>query len=224
MKKYVLFSLFLLAAVSAFAQNLRDSVCIVKEEFSDETKNWLKETADYLNKKGYRKYGEVLNNLDGSTFGSGFVYIAPDGKSYIVTNRHVVPSCEMAVIQFEQTDGTYKEFKDLKIVSSNTDFDLALIELPAGTSNTGLRLATIPVTEGEEIWTAGFPGLAGAPSWQLGKGNVTNATTRIPDLIDPDVSTLIQHSAPTDPGNSGGPLLRKEPEALMKLSVLIHGR
>ncbi len=209
MKRHILLSFFLLTAFSAFAQNLRDSVCIVREEFTDETKNWLKETADYLNKNGYKKYGEVLKNLDGSTFGSGFVYIAPDGKSYIVTNRHVVPSREMAVIQFEQPDGTYKEFKDLKVVSLNTDFDLALIELPAGASNTGLRLATIPVTEGEEIWTAGFPGLVGKPSWQLGKGNITNATTRIPDLIDPAVSTLIQHSAPTDPGNSGGPLLRK---------------
>jgi serine protease Do len=36
---------------------------------------------------------------------------------------------------------------------------------------------------------------------------VTNGAARIPALIDPAITTLIQHSAQVDPGNSGGPLL-----------------
>ena len=49
--------------------------------------------------------------------------------------------------------------------------------------------------------------------WQLGKGSVTNAKARIKELLDPSVSTLIQHSAEVDSGNSGGPLLIKDNSA-----------
>lgn len=139
--KKPLILLSLLFAGAAFAeQNMRDYVCIVREAFSDETKEWLSKTADYLVANGLSPYGRAVRRLDGSTFGSGFVYVA----------------------------------------------------------------------DGDDVLTAGFPGLAGEPSWQLGTGSVTNASARIKDLIDPAVSLLIQHSAPVDAGNSGGPLLRRK--------------
>lgn len=61
--------------------------------------------------------------------------------------------------------------------------------------------------DGTEVWSAGFPGLGGKPMWQLGKGTITNASAKIKELIAPNISTIIQHSAEVDAGNSGGPLL-----------------
>ncbi|MBD5440204.1 MAG: trypsin-like peptidase domain-containing protein [Treponema sp.] len=71
----------------------------------------------------------------------------------------------------------------------------------------GLRFSSAPVKDGQEVWSAGFPGLGNEPVWQFGKGVVTNASARIKELIDPSVSVIIQHSAEIDRGNSGGPLL-----------------
>ncbi|MBQ1725898.1 MAG: trypsin-like peptidase domain-containing protein, partial [Treponema sp.] len=152
-----------------------------------------------------------MEKIDGNTFGSGFVYVAPDGTNYIVTNRHVVSSCEKASVQFEQEDGSYKTYNNLKVLASDRDLDLALLSFPEGEKPfaRGMSISSLAVSDGEEVWSAGFPGLGAEPSWQLGKGTVTNATTRIKALIDPSITTLIQHSAPVDSGNSGGPLLRK---------------
>ena len=45
--------------------------------------------------------------------------------------------------------------------------------------------------------------------WQFAKGVVTNSSAKINDLLDSNISSLIQHSAQIDSGNSGGPLLIK---------------
>jgi len=51
--------------------------------------------------------------------------------------------------------------------------------------------------------------LAFTPLWQFSTGNVSNAVARFPrSLDDPTMmGPFIQHTAPIDPGNSGGPLL-----------------
>ena len=210
--KKLIFTAFLLAAGTlSFTENLKEKVCIVREQFSDSSKKWIKKNAEYLRQQGFAKQSKLMEKIDGNTFGSGFVYVAPDGTNYIVTNRHVVSSCEKASIQFEQEDGSYKTYSNLKVLASDRDLDLALLSFPEGEKPfaRGMSISSLAVSDGEEVWSAGFPGLGAEPSWQLGKGTVTNATTRIKALVDPEVSTLIQHSAPVDSGNSGGPLLRK---------------
>ena len=213
MKKLLTFALTLSIAAStlSFAENLKEKVCVVREQFSDSSKKWIKKNAEYLRQQGFSKESKFMEKIDGNTFGSGFVYVAPDGTNYIVTNRHVVSSCEKASVQFEQEDGSYKTYNNLKVLASDRDLDLALLSFPKGENPfaSGMTVSSRAVSDGEEVWSAGFPGLGAEPSWQLGKGTVTNATTRIKALVDPEVSTLIQHSAPVDSGNSGGPLLRK---------------
>lgn len=50
----------------------------------------------------------------------------------------------------------------------------------------------------------GFPGMAGKPSYQTTRGYVSNESFRLDESARPLV--YVQHTAPIDPGSSGGPL------------------
>jgi serine protease Do len=66
-----------------------------------------------------------------------------------------------------------------------------------------------PVDEGEDVFSAGFPGLGITPLWQFGRGTVSNAIARFPRSLDDEtlMGPFVQHTAQVDAGNSGGPLL-----------------
>ena len=51
------------------------------------------------------------------------------------------------------------------------------------------------------VLVAGFPGLGDRPAYQLTRGSVSN------ERLDIGGSRLLQHTAATDPGGSGGPVL-----------------
>ncbi|MCR5612864.1 serine protease [Treponema sp.] len=192
------------------AASLRDSVCIVRGNLSSESVSFLEKYRDKIKSKGYSSYASQIDDYLKGTFGSGFVYYASNGKAYIITNRHVVNNASSVNIQFENDDGSYTEYKELKILAIGENLDAAIIELPSGFNKPGLAFSTAALSDGYDVWSAGFPGLGDEPMWQLGKGSVTNSRARIKELLDPEVSTLIQHSANVDFGNSGGPLLIKD--------------
>lgn len=192
------------------AASLRDSVCIVRGNLSSESVSFLEKYRDKIKSKGYSSYASQIDDYLKDTFGSGFVYYASNGKAYIITNRHVVNNASSVNIQFENDDGSYTEYKELKILAIGENLDAAIIELPSGFNKPGLAFSTAALSDGYDVWSAGFPGLGDEPMWQLGKGSVTNSRARIKELLDPEVSTLIQHSANVDFGNSGGPLLIKD--------------
>ena len=83
MKKLLTFALTLSIAAStlSFAENLKEKVCVVREQFSDSSKKWIKKNAEYLRQQGFSKESKFMEKIDGNTFGSGFVYVAPDGTS-----------------------------------------------------------------------------------------------------------------------------------------------
>lgn len=95
------------------------------------------------------------------------------------------------------------------MVAFDDEIDVAILSFANGAKpfKKGLSFSTVKTKDGMEVYSAGFPGLAGKPLWQLGKGIVTNSSARIKELLNPDISVLIQHSAEVDGGNSGGPLL-----------------
>lgn len=99
--------------------------------------------------------------------------------------------------------------KNMKVVATDVDLDIAVLafENNARPFKTGLSFSSVKVEDGEDTWSAGYPGLDGEPVWQFGKGNITNSSIAVKELLDPSISKLIQHSAPIDSGNSGGPLL-----------------
>ena len=205
-----IFLLMLFVVLSAFSQ-IRESVFIVRPEYSQETISFLEKTASSLDEKGYGDFSKSIESMETGRFGSGFLYSAENKKKYILTNRHVLDGVNSVTIEHEDPDGNLIRFEGNKVIAVDDILDLALIRLSDDSvSSQGLKLSNNTFHDGEEIWSAGYPGLGGKPSWQFGKGSITNSSARVEDLVDPDRTTLIQHSAPVDPGNSGGPLLVAE--------------
>ena len=220
LKKIFTLFLLLLLSTNVFAESIKDYVCIVKGNFSAENEKFLTQYKDELAKSGYGRYSEYIEGFLKGTFGSGFVYYSKNGTPFILTNRHVVSEYETVNIYFENDDGSTSEFKNLKIVATDEDIDIAMIGLPEGFNKKGLEFISNPLNDGDDVWSAGFPGLGSEPMWQLGKGIVSNSKAKIKELLDPSISTLIQHTAEVDGGNSGGPLLIKNPKTSLGYSVV----
>lgn len=211
MKKIGLLLLFtLFVSVNLFSQDIKKSVCIVERHFTEKTSKLLKDCSYELKRNGFSKISEYLTAYEKGGFGSGFVVVRPNGEKVILSNTHVVQGCDYVTIKFLQKDGTYEEFKDVKILDVADHIDLSMIEFPKGCSAETLSIVNEKSLEGSDVYTAGFPALGNEPAWQLGKGIVTNDYTVIKDLTNDYLPFVIQHSAQIDSGNSGGPLLIKK--------------
>jgi serine protease Do len=205
----------IVAALSFAAAQIRGFVPIVRPVYHQGTLEFLERLGDELKGRGYKDASEVMKSYAKGGFGSGFVVMGPDGLAYVLTNRHVVAQAASITVEFQKTDDTLLVFKNCPIVAVSEDIDLALVALPKdGLITSGLSLAVEAVSDGQDVWSAGYPGLGAEPSWQLGHGSVTNASIRIPEVTDPAVTTFIQHSAQIDAGNSGGPLLVEDSHAM----------
>lgn len=204
---FMLVSFFIPAL--AFAQ-VKSLVGVVRQQYYSEYVDMFKSMSKELKDEGYNTYSNAIDSyLDGG-FGSGFVWVAADGTNYIITNRHVVANAESASVEFEDAEsGEITKYEGLKVLATSDDIDIAILAFKDGEKpfKKGLDLSEKALTDGQEVWSAGFPGLGNEPVWQFGKGSVTNSSARIKELLDPEISTIIQHSAQVDSGNSGGPLL-----------------
>uniref|UniRef100_UPI003890F31B S1 family peptidase n=1 Tax=Treponema sp. TaxID=166 RepID=UPI003890F31B len=208
-KKTVLAALLFFATTACFAQ-IRSYVGIVRQQYFPEHIKYFEKYRDDLNDKGYSTYAKYVDAYLKGGFGSGFVYVGSDGTNYIITNRHVVSQAASASVEFENADtGEITKYENLTVLLTDDEIDIAILGFKNGEKpfKKGLSLSSANVSDGHEVWSAGFPGLGKDPVWQLGKGTVTNAKARIKDLLDPSISTIIQHSAQVDGGNSGGPLM-----------------
>ena len=208
MKKLFVAAIAFCCAALLNAQ-VKNYVCVVRQQYYPSHIEFLEDLRDSLKKRGYSSYSEYVDNYLKGGFGSGFLYVDKDGKNYIVTNRHVVSQAASASVEFENADGSLTKYEGLKVLITDDDIDLAILsfEGDAKPFKNGLSLYAGTLTDGQDVVSAGFPGLGGEPVWQFGKGSITNSSARIKDMLDPTISTVIQHSAQVDAGNSGGPLL-----------------
>jgi serine protease Do len=208
MKKFIIASAAFLFSSLAFAQ-VKNYVGIARQKYSDAQIKFLEDFRDKLQNRGYNSYAEYVDSYLKGGFGSAFVYVDKDGQNYIVTNRHVVSQAASVSLEFEKDDGSLAKYDNLYVLVTDDDIDLAILrfENNANYFKRGLSFYAGKVYDGQDVVSAGFPGLGDEPVWQFGKGSVTNSAARIKDLIDPAISTVIQHSAQIDAGNSGGPLL-----------------
>lgn len=136
----------------------------------------------------------VSSSFKLATVGTGF-FVSPNGN--VITNNHVVDGCGEIRIPAHNITA--------KLVVADQANDLALIKIEV----VGKPVLAFPsgddLKQGEEVFAFGFPLDGYLPS----AGNVT--TGIVSALAGPgNNSSLIQTTAPVQPGNSGGPLLNKK--------------
>lgn len=218
------FALLLAVGMSftVVAQSLRESVVVVTPTYSEKTQQFLSTFGKHLKSDGFYAAAEILNSYSKGIYGSGFAYRDTiSGKVYIVTNRHVVDQASEVDIEVMSNDNTRK-IKNCQVVACDDALDLALILLPE--NETGdivpLPLSVASLQDGDNVFTAGYPGLAGKPSWQYGNGIISNASLTLESLVSDSKSRFIQHTAPVDAGSSGSPLLIKTDNSITGHSVI----
>lgn len=209
MKNIYLIWIFLVHGITINAQ-LKNQIGIVNPQLHESTRVTFLKVAEEFEDEGYDLLASVFKSYAEGGHGSGFIFIDEDGNNYIITNRHVVSHGEFVNIEF--VDGKEKKiYENCPIIYTDTDIDLAIIQFNNGEKifTSSFIIDTTAKYDGDEIWSAGFPGLLGKPVWQFAKGNITNNEAFVEELINPEISHVLQHSATIDPGNSGGPLLVK---------------
>jgi len=209
-KRISILTLILALHLCVYAQKkLKDYVVIVKPVYHESSIEFLKNLSKYASDNGYKQAADYLNVFaEGKGFGSGFLVKASDGRAYIITNRHVILQAKNANIEFTNSDGAKVSYNDCEIMAIDPNTDLALISFPEEVNiNRSLNLKTESNEDGCEVYTAGFPGMGGKPSWQFGKGIISNSELEMSGFDDEIKTTAIQHTAQIDRGSSGGPLL-----------------
>jgi S1-C subfamily serine protease len=202
-----LFWILLLLVCSPACPQLREYVAVVEPVFHPGTVKSLATCARFFAEQGQHeiaRYFAVCAGLNGpQRYGSGWVFLSPKGNVFVITNRHVVIQAEHANVIFEDIEGRRREFAEVPIVYVDDERDIAILQLPPESFESGLSLAQDCPPDGTTVFAVGYPGFNGEPLWQFSSGIVSNAAAR----IDSDYRYLIQHTAPIDRGNSGGPLL-----------------
>lgn len=210
MKKLNLFTLSLLffSFTNLWSTNLKESVAIIRHDNPtlDSLYNQLGLT---LQNNGFITAGKTLRNYEKS-FGSGFIYQANSGNTYVVTNQHVVSNVDAVSLQIN-VNGKNTTFTNCPVLYAHPNIDLALIQVPESISNKALKIYTSSIKDGQEVFSAGYPGIGDKPLWQLGKGVISNKEVNTGTFGNKDSLLVIQHTAQVDAGNSGGPLLTKQP-------------
>jgi serine protease Do len=157
-------------------------------------------------------------------FGSGFFLVRRADKGggtevLVVTNRHVVELGDKAAL--ELADGT--SLGNAEIVYSSPAHDLAVLR-PATKLGLkeGFAFADQPAKDQQTVIATGFPGMIGRPSYQTTKGYVSNESFKLDEDARP--LTYVQHTAPIDPGSSGGPLTDESGKVLGVNTLKVTGR
>ncbi len=125
--------------------------------------------------------------------GTGFVV---SRQGHVLTNHHVIEGCTTIRAT---TEGRKKE---LTVVGTDTENDLAVLKLPAPAPNVARFREGRNVRAGDGVIVVGFPlhGLLAS------EANVTIGTVSALAGLKND-TRFLQLTAPVQPGNSGGPLL-----------------
>jgi len=136
--------------------------------------------------------------------GSGFI-ISKDG--YILTNAHVVAGAEEIKVYLTSSKDPYTA----KVVGSDSELDLAVIKIDAGTDLPILKLGdSNSIKVGNWVIAIGNPyGLDHTVTV-----GVISAKGRPVTIDGNNYKDLIQTDASINPGNSGGPLLNLNGEVI----------
>ncbi|MBX3261592.1 MAG: trypsin-like peptidase domain-containing protein [Labilithrix sp.] len=156
-------------------------------------------------------------------FGSGFFLVRRTDEGgtevLVVTNRHVIELGDRA--DLELADGT--SLGVAEVVYANPIHDLAVLRPKEELAvREGFAFSRAPAKDQQVVIATGFPGLVGRPSYQTTKGYVSNESFKLDDGSRP--LTYLQHTAPIDPGSSGGPLTDESGRVLGVNTLKVTGR
>ena len=142
----------------------------------------------------------VTQTSQGPGAGTGF---AINNQGYIATNAHVIAHAN----SIKAIPTNSNELYDVEVIATSQEFDLAIAYIPDITLPP-IVLSLAPAIKGQKVWSIGYPGGADRnrpahdPTVQDGViGRIFRGAWHTREL------RIIQHNAPTNPGNSGGPLL-----------------
>ncbi|MBD1848041.1 trypsin-like peptidase domain-containing protein [Cyanobacteria bacterium FACHB-63] len=128
---------------------------------------------------------------DGKSFGYGSGFITSP-KGLILTSYHVVGNNSQVWVKLAD-NSVYRGV----VISRNPQSDLALIQIQPKKQLPSLTVQTVPPRIGQKVYAIGNP-----------KGFERSLSDGIVSRIDQ--RGLIQYTAPTTSGNSGGPLLDED--------------
>lgn len=148
---------------------------------------------------------------DGAVSGTGFV-VSREG--HLATNFHVVEAQLKAnwEIFVAAGDGAADDRRAATLIETFPGEDLAILQVPGLDRPPAVLAATDPKrpAQGMPIFTIGFPAVGG----RLGASLETSFATGVVSRMftgswseEGPKFRIIQHSAPTNPGSSGGPIV-----------------
>lgn len=151
------------------------------------------------------------------TLGSGFVIggeHVPDARMIVATAAHVVTAATSAVVL---SSGGWRSAA--KILASDPERDVALLEAeePASLAALSLSRASAPPQVGEWIVVLGNPFGAGVTA-TIGIVSALPGT-----LTQSSLAGRLQLNAAVNPGNSGGPVLNLQGEAVAIATANLPG-
>lgn len=138
--------------------------------------------------------------------GTGFVYKKSNGKAYIMTNHHVVSSCDSVKVLFTNGDEL-----ETKIVGSDAYSDIAVLSVK---DSNKIKAATMGDSEkskvGDTVFTVGSPegaDYAGTVTKGILSGKDRLVAVALSNSNTSDYyMNVLQTDAAINPGNSGGPI------------------
>ncbi|MFN7937687.1 MAG: trypsin-like peptidase domain-containing protein [Bryobacteraceae bacterium] len=149
-----------------------------------------------------------------NTHGSGFLV----SDRHVVTNNHVCCRTERDGHPITATElsvhTSRNAFSAARVLWSSPAKDLAVLELERPLDKPAAVLATpANIKDGSRVWAVGFPGAAESQAASA-ESNFTPVVTHgiIGKFVEKSLAPgsplihAIDHSAPVNPGNSGGPL------------------
>ena len=126
--------------------------------------------------------------------GSGFIFAVDGTTAFVTTNHHVIDGKSSVEVQLKNSE-TY----DALILGWDADRDVAVLSICCSSDFVALPWGDASPSEGETVIAIGYP--------DNDTGNLITTIGEVRALDDLSIEHgYIPHSAPLNPGNSGGPL------------------